>query len=171
MKDLTVSTSPYAEYVDRSVQNVFSDKNDVQFRFLNKEPYIVNEKSPLNITCLSDPYIYKNVSIIAPTHLAFALFTHSENTYVEDKQRITTYYVKKAKLTMNGLFTCIGTLVRTGELREINLNATVKGKIFYPFNSGQMVYRLLKMSSSIPKVFLKAFKTNPSCILASFLIL
>ncbi|XP_066912018.1 vascular endothelial growth factor receptor 1-like [Clytia hemisphaerica] len=102
------------------------NKKDIQFGFLNENPHMVNEESPLNITCISDPYIYKNVSITAPSHLAFALFTPYVKTYTEDKQRITTYYVKKAKLSMNGVFTCIGALVRTGELRKIHLNVTVK---------------------------------------------
>jgi len=90
--------------------------------FHNPQPYIINEKDLLKITCVTDADIYHGVSLVRN-----GLPLKSKIHYEGAKKFVVFTLDKPAGIGNSGTYTCQANLTRTGELKVISLDVKVEG--------------------------------------------
>ena len=103
-----------------------------EFKFLNNNPYNVDQNTTLNITCVTDAYAFKSARIQADSSsVLVAIGQQPITTEVKgDDIRIVTYFVEYSQ-PYTGVFWCITVRARTGEEQRLSLNVTVQSEYWY----------------------------------------
>ena len=89
--------------------------------FLNPQPYIINEKDLVQITCVTDPSVYQGATLVR-NGLPLTSKVHHEGT-----KKFVVFTLGPARLENSGTYSCQATIRRTGQLKVINLDVQVKG--------------------------------------------
>ena len=101
---------------------IYPEEREFQFKFINSEPYIINQNDPLNITCVTDTHAYKSAKIDGP-HTPL----HTTTLIVGEK-RTVVYFVESAQTISTGVFWCVAVRTRDNQVKRISLNVTVESK-------------------------------------------